>query len=95
LYLRALFEARGYDVEIHPPVADSANRPDFLVSGAEGSFYVEAITIGLSPEKDAEQKRLLTLLDVFMDVTHPTLTSKSASARLARVVRHALRWCAK
>jgi hypothetical protein len=99
LYLRALFEAYGYGVEIHPTVADSPNLPDFLLSGAGGPFYVEAITIGLSPEKDAEQKRLLTLLDAFLDVTHPTLVLEvgvrsggPSSPPRAPLVRQVMSW---
>jgi hypothetical protein len=71
LYLRALFVDHGYDVETHPKVTGSRNRPDFLLTKGETSFYVEATTVGLADEKKKEERRLLTLLDGFMEVSHP------------------------
>jgi hypothetical protein len=63
VYLRALFDAQGFAVEIHPHVMNSPNRPDYLLSKPGASFYVEAITIGLPSDKQADQNRLMTLLD--------------------------------
>jgi hypothetical protein len=44
LYQHRLWRRLGFDVAVHPTLPNGA-RPDLLVTGESGSFYVEALTI--------------------------------------------------
>jgi len=44
LYLFRVFTALGFEVEVHPEVANGPGRPDFRIRG-EQTFYVEATTV--------------------------------------------------
>ncbi|TXN29778.1 hypothetical protein [Lacisediminihabitans profunda] len=57
LYLYAAATGTGDRVEIHPDVPGTSKHPDFLVHAAT-SYYLEAISVGRSPEHVATEKRL-------------------------------------
>jgi hypothetical protein len=44
LYLYTLLRRSGFEVEVHPHVRGTQDRPDFLVRSERGVFYVEAAT---------------------------------------------------
>lgn len=44
LYLHRLFNRFQFRVDVHPELAEVSGRPDFRVTGPEGSFLVEAAT---------------------------------------------------
>jgi hypothetical protein len=44
LYLFRLLRQIGFRVDVHPPLSDTSARPDFRVTGSEGSFLLEAAT---------------------------------------------------
>jgi hypothetical protein len=46
LYLHELHLRLGFECERDPELPDSPRRPDFLVHGAGGSFYLEATVVG-------------------------------------------------
>jgi hypothetical protein len=45
LYLHELFRRLGYEIEIHPELADSSKTPDFLLQKGEARLYVEAAAV--------------------------------------------------
>jgi hypothetical protein len=45
LYVFTLFNRLGYDIEVHPELPDSKNKPDFLVTNGSLSMYVEAAVV--------------------------------------------------
>jgi hypothetical protein len=45
LYTFTLFDRLGYSVEVHPQLAGSPTRPDFLVTRGSVSMYVEAAVV--------------------------------------------------
>lgn len=58
LYLHEMYLQCGYKVTIHPPLASTSKRPDFLVEGHGARFYVEAVQVGTSQADVAEARRL-------------------------------------
>lgn len=58
LYLHEGYKASGYGLEIHPELKETENRPDFKVEGEAGAFYLEAVKVGVPPEKIGEARRL-------------------------------------
>ena len=66
LYLHETLLRSGYAVTIHPTVAGSARQPDFLVTGGDSSFYLEAkALVGKNPDpgSGARTQRLYDALD--------------------------------
>jgi hypothetical protein len=54
LYLHQLLLACGYEVEVHPTIPRSRNRPDFFVRNQNGTqCYIEAV-LAHAPSKEAE-----------------------------------------
>lgn len=45
LYVFTLFDRLGYEIEIHPGLPGSNNKPDFLVTKGSSSMYVEAAVV--------------------------------------------------
>jgi hypothetical protein len=45
LYLHRIFSRVGFNVEVHPGLEGSSDRPDFHVSDDNCAFYVEALTV--------------------------------------------------
>lgn len=45
LYVFTLFDRLGYDIEVHPGLPGSNNKPDFLVTKGPSSMYVEAAVV--------------------------------------------------
>ena len=71
LYLHEAFVAAGYTVTIHPPVAGTSHRPDFLVERDATAVYVEAIVPGPSAAARAAANRRKTLFDTVNSVGDP------------------------
>lgn len=44
LYLHRLFSQLGFRVDVHPELAEVSGRPDFRITGSQGSFLLEAAT---------------------------------------------------
>ncbi|WP_027863056.1 hypothetical protein [Marmoricola sp. URHB0036] len=63
LYLHELFCRAGYTVHIHPSVAGSPRRPDFLIEGHGESFYVEATMPGPQRAAQGRSQRRSAFLD--------------------------------
>jgi hypothetical protein len=66
LYLHETLLTSGFAVTIHPTVAGSARQPDFLVTGEDSSFYLEAkALVGKDPDPGsaARTQRLYDALD--------------------------------
>lgn len=57
LYLYKVATGSADRVEIHPDVAGTSRRPDFLIHGTT-SYYLEAIAVGRPPERVAAERRL-------------------------------------
>lgn len=57
LYLHQMLTGSGFDVEIHPDVPGTSKHPDFLVHAPQ-PFYLEAVSIGIAPEKRTSERRL-------------------------------------
>jgi len=64
LYLHEAYRRSGYHLELHPPLANSRRRPDFLVSSVDGSFYLEATSLNESKEAASADRRLADVYDV-------------------------------
>jgi hypothetical protein len=64
LYVHELFGRLGYQLERDPEVPGTTKRPDFLVSGAEESFYLEATIVGHSDEEKSTKRRRDIMLDL-------------------------------
>jgi len=52
LYVFTLFRRLDYKIEVHPSVAGSRNRPDFLVTRNSGSVYIECTVMFSDDELD-------------------------------------------
>jgi hypothetical protein len=48
LYLHEAFRRLGARITLHPEVANTTRRPDFLVNASVGSFYLEITFVGRS-----------------------------------------------
>lgn len=65
LYLHHLFTCLGYDIEVHPAVVGTDNRPDFLLTRARERLYVEAAVVfsGIVEEGDRKGVREGWIID--------------------------------
>lgn len=45
LYLHRLFSCLGFEIGVERPLPHTSKRPDFLLSRADGSFFLEATTV--------------------------------------------------
>lgn len=68
LYLHEAYKSSGYNLEIHPELKGTRNRPDFKVDGETGAFYLEAVKVGMPPEKIGEDRRLEAVHRVLSDM---------------------------
>jgi hypothetical protein len=71
LYLFTLFQALGYEVEVHPELAGVSTRPDFRVGTGESAVLVEArhVAAGIVSEPQLGRDEWITApLD---DLAHP------------------------
>ena len=57
LYLHVAYRRSGYKVLIHPPLAGTGCRPDFLVEGHGTRFYLEAVR-ACAPADEVRQNKL-------------------------------------
>jgi hypothetical protein len=71
LYLHELFRALGYTLERDPEVPGTSRRPDFLVIGEGGEFYLEATTVGHSKDEMAARRRRNVVLDLVDEAQNP------------------------
>lgn len=81
LLLHELMLKLGYELEIHPELPGTDKRPDFLVSGADQRFYLEAV---VSSEGSQEREAKEALLESYYDEINKT-TSPNFFIRLTRV----------
>jgi len=71
LYLHETFQRLGYDTTIHPHTA-SGQRPDFLVKGPSGEFFLEARHIvNASDRSRARGNRQSALYDTLQRIDSP------------------------
>ena len=71
LYLHELFRARGYTLKRDPEVPGTSRRPDFLVIGEGGEFYLEATTVGYSKDEMSARRRRNVVLDLVDEAQNP------------------------
>jgi len=71
LFLHEMFIAAGYAVTLHPRVAGTSRKPDFLVQRDDTAIYVEAIVPGPSVAARAAANRRRTLFDTVNGVGDP------------------------
>jgi hypothetical protein len=100
LYLHQLLCRLGNQVQVHPDVAHSSSRPDFLARTACGeSFYLEAILAHApSVEAEATEKRVAEVYDCLNRMDSPNFflamnlrgspASPPKAARLRRELEH-------
>jgi hypothetical protein len=75
LYLYRFLRRSGFDVEVHPRLRDSGDRPDFLVRSEQEAFYVEAATTFSGIEDDQEHSALKAqIMDAVEKVQSETFT---------------------
>lgn len=98
LYIYKVASGSADRVEIHPEVAGTPWRPDFLVHGTT-LYYLEAIAVGCPPEQVATERRLReveAVLDrvrvdgVTLNFEYHQVGAKPISA--AKLRDHLLRW---
>ena len=58
LYLHEAYGRSGFNITIHPTIANSPNHPDFMLERGGARFYLEAVSVGHPPGAIAEDKRL-------------------------------------
>jgi len=61
----------GVTAKRDPEVPGTSRRPDFLVSGEGGEFYLEATTIGYSKDEMAARRRRNVVLDLVDEAQNP------------------------
>ncbi len=75
LYLYTFLSRSGFEVEVHPRLEDSDDRPDFLVRSEREAFYVEAATTFSGIEDDQEHSVLeAQIMDAIEKVRSDTFT---------------------
>lgn len=63
--------SNGFELEIHPEVEDSNNRPDFLVKASGVPlFYLEAVLASQKTENENANKLVQSAIDVFSKHSH-------------------------
>lgn len=98
LYLHESLHRAGYAVTVHPPVAGTSRRPDFLGERNGNRLYVEAIAPGATAEAKAAARRRAVLFDTVNRVGDPNFilwldrleegTSPPAAAQLRAYLRN-------
>lgn len=68
LYLHEGYRRSGFSLTIHPPVPNSDNRPDFLLTKGDERFYLEAVTVGEPDAQIAEDQRLQQVYRVLSEL---------------------------
>lgn len=64
MYLYNLFTEMNFNIESHPEIKDSDNKPDFLISKVDKQIYVEAkVDYNLSEKEKKERRKLNHLID--------------------------------
>lgn len=82
LWLYTAYRGAGFEVDVHPPVPGSENRPDFAVHRGDFSAYLEArVATGASAQSVAKENLLSSLYKAFNTASHPDF-------RLALSVEH-------
>ena len=71
LYLHESFIAAGYDVTVHPSVAGTSRRPDFMIRRGDVTIYVEAIAPAPSDAQRRAAARVRELLHTVDTVDDP------------------------
>lgn len=71
LFLTGHFHSRGWSIDRHPPIKHSTRAPDFLIGCAHATFYAEAVVGQDPPEKLAQRRVMLGLLDALGAVEGP------------------------
>ena len=75
LYLYTFLRRSGFEVEVHPRLTDTDDRPDFLARSERGAFYVEAATTFSGIEDDQEHSALEPqIMDAVENVQSETFT---------------------
>jgi hypothetical protein len=94
LYLHRVFSRQGFRVTVHPKLEGSSDKPDFLVTDGEDTFYVEALTAfsGISEEgrHGAREAEMLDAIegvetsDWFLQVNFDEVGSSSPRRAMVR-----------
>lgn len=104
LFLHELFLKLNCQVEVHPLMPQTNNKPDFLITEESGNqYYVEAVAVSYKP---SAQRRAEKLLDTFVDYVIENLKDERFQVLLSvqgdlatappakRTVRQLARWLA-
>lgn len=67
LLLHEAYLRSGYTIEIHPDIVGSTTHPDFKLSNADGSWYLECVSVGSQPRKIAEERRLNAVYQILAE----------------------------
>lgn len=68
LYLHAALLRCGLQMDYEPALKRSARRPDYLVHGGDGSFYLEAVLVGDPRHRTQEDKLARPIVEALRDV---------------------------
>lgn len=71
LYLHEALRRCGYRLELEPDLPETKRHPDFLVTSANDSFYLEATWVESIEPEGAERRRLDPLVDYLDERPHP------------------------
>lgn len=56
LFIHEIFYCQGYELQIHPTLEDSNNKPDFLAKKGKEEFYIEATTVSYLSEIESKKQ---------------------------------------
>ncbi|MBQ0922696.1 hypothetical protein [Saccharopolyspora endophytica] len=71
LYVYTLFDALGFQIEVHPELADSGNHPDFLATRDDLEFYLEAATFFSDIVDSSQSERAGWIYDAVNKLSNP------------------------
>jgi hypothetical protein len=70
LFWHEVLHRSGYEVEVHPTIANVATNPDFLANRDGAQFYLEA-TLAMAPDDPAAERKLAELHDTLDRMDSP------------------------
>ena len=102
LYLHKLFTGMGFDVDVHPSLADSFSKPDFALTRGDDFVYVEALTVFSGVQEAGRQGALEAEVKEAIDqVENPKFVVAlrfgrvgTSSPRRATITRQIAEWLA-
>jgi hypothetical protein len=84
LYLQAALLRCGLQMDCEPALRRSARRPDYLVRGGDGSFYLEAVLVGDPRHRTHDDKLERPIVEALRDVESVDFRLDSTSGSAGR-----------